>query len=119
MCIRDSSLNDDLNTAEAIGIFFSFLSEINKKIANNSLNDLDKEKTLIFLKLFNSVFDVIDYDNLELKEIPAEVQDLVESRQESRKKLDWKMSDILRDKIESLGWHVEDTADGQKLIQKK
>jgi len=47
------------------------------------------------------------------------VQDLVESRQESRKKLDWKMSDILRDKIESLGWHVEDTADGQKLIQKK
>ena len=114
-----NSLNDDLNTAEAIGIFFSFISEINKKITNNSLNNLDKEKTLIFLKLFNSVFDVIDYDNLGLEEIPAEVQDLVESRQESRKKLDWKMSDILRDKIESLGWHVEDTADGQKLIQKK
>ena len=114
-----NSLNDDLNTAEAIGVFFSFISEINKKIANNSLNNLDKEKTLIFLKLFNSVFDVIDYDNLELKEIPAEVQDLVKSRQESRKKLDWKMSDIFRDKIESLGWHVEDTADGQKLIQKK
>ena len=26
-----NSLNDDLNTAEAIGAFFSFLSEINKK----------------------------------------------------------------------------------------
>ena len=114
-----NSLNDDLNTAEAIGVFFSFLSEINKKIANNSLNDSDKEKTLIFLKLFNSIFDIIDFDNLESKETPVEVQDLVNSRQEARKNLDWKMSDILRDKIESLGWHVEDTADGQKLIQKK
>ena len=113
------ALNDDLNTPEAIGIFFSFISEMNKKIAKNSINDSDKEKSLVFLKLFNSIFDILDFGNLHNHKIPKEVQDLLVSRQESREKQDWKLSDSIRDKIESLGWYVEDTASGQKLLKKK
>ena len=113
------TLNDDLNTPGAIGVFFSFISEMNKKIAENSINDADKEKSLVFLKLFNSIFDILDFNNLHDQNIPKELQDLLVSRQEARKNLDWKLSDSIRDKIESLGWQVEDTSSGQNLSKKK
>ena len=113
------ALNDDLNTPGAIGVFFSFISEMNKKIAENSINDTDKEKSLVFLKLFNSIFDILDFDNLHDQNIPKELQDLLVSRQVARENLDWKLSDSIRDKIESLGWHVEDTSSGQNLSKKK
>lgn len=113
------ALNDDLNTPGAIGVFFSFISEMNKKIAENSINDADKEKSLVFLKLFNSIFDILDFNNLHDQNIPKELQDLLVSRQEARKNLDWKLSDSIRDKIESLGWQVEDTSSGQNLSKKK
>jgi cysteinyl-tRNA synthetase len=114
-----NALNDDLNTAEALGIFFSFVSEMNKKITSSSLNESDKEKSLIFLKLFNSIFDVIEFDYSKKKKPPKDVQDLLISRQEARNNKDWKMSDILRDKLKLMGWYVEDTASGQKLLEKK
>ena len=113
------ALNDDLNTPGAIGVFFSFISEMNKKIAENSINDADKEKSLVFLKLFNSIFDILDFNNLHDQNIPKELQNLLVSRQEARKNLDWKLSDSIRDKIESLGWQVEDTSSGQNLSKKK
>jgi cysteinyl-tRNA synthetase len=114
-----NALNDDLNTAEALGIFFSFISEMNKKITSSSLNESDKEKSLIFLKLFNSIFDIIDFDHSKKQKPPEDVQDLLFSRQEARNNKDWKMSDILRDKLKLMGWYVEDTATGQKLLEKK
>ena len=95
------ALNDDLNTPGAIGVFFSFISEMNKKIAENSINDADKEKSLVFLKLFNSIFDILDFNNLHDQNIPKELQDLLVSRQEARENQDWKLSDSIRDKIVS------------------
>ena len=112
------ALNDDLNTPEAIGVFFSFISEMNKKIAENSINESDKEKSLVFLKLFNSIFGILDSNNLQDHKIPKEIQTLLISRQEARENHDWKLSDSIRDKIESLGWHVEDTSSGQKPSKK-
>ena len=112
------ALNDDLNTPEAIGVFFSFISEMNKKIAENSINKSDKEKSLVFLKLFNLVFAILDSNNLQDHKIPKEIQTLLISRQEARENQDWKLSDSIRDKIESLGWHVEDTSSGQKPSKK-
>ena len=113
------ALNDDLNTPEALGVFFSFVTKMNKKIAENSFNDSDNIKSFIFLKLFNSIFDIIDLDNLQENEIPKEVQDLIVSRQEARDNKDWKLSDNIRDKLSEMGWIVEDSADGQNLLKKK
>ena len=95
------------------------MSEMNKKIAKNSINDLDKEKSLVFSKSFNSIFDILDFNNLHDQNISKELQDLLISRQEARENKDWNMSDSIRDKIESLGWQVEDTSSGQNLSKKK
>ena len=74
---------------------------------------------LTFIVITISIFDILDFNNLTDQNIPKELQDLLVSRQEARKNLDWKLSDSIRDKIESLGWQVEDTSSGQNLSKKK
>ena len=55
----------------------------------------------------------------ELDSVPsAEVLALVESRQEARAEKDFAESDRLRDQIAALGWDVQDSPDGQKLVKK-
>ena len=55
----------------------------------------------------------------ELDSVPsAEALALVESRQEARAEKDFGKSDRLRDQIAALGWTVQDSPDGQKLVKK-
>ncbi|KKR65203.1 MAG: Cysteine-tRNA ligase [Parcubacteria group bacterium GW2011_GWF1_40_5] len=49
------------------------------------------------------------------KIIPEEVLKLVEEREQARKEKDFKKSDELRGKINSLGYEIKDTAEGQKI----
>jgi subtilisin family serine protease len=48
---------------------------------------------------------------------PEEVQALVERRQAARADKNWPESDRLRDEIASLGWQVQDTPEGAKLVK--
>lgn len=50
--------------------------------------------------------------------IPQEVGDLLKQREESRQNKDFAKSDELRKQIESLGYEVMDTSEGQKLKKK-
>jgi len=43
---------------------------------------------------------------------PEEVQVLVAERQAARQRKDWAQSDVLRARIEALGWKVKDTPEG-------
>lgn len=53
----------------------------------------------------------------EMEAPPAEVQALVEARQEARLRKDWAESDRLRDEIQALGWTVKDSKEGP-ILQK-
>lgn len=48
--------------------------------------------------------------------VPAEVLALADERQDARTHRDWARADRLRNKIEALGWQVQDTAEGPKVI---
>ena len=48
---------------------------------------------------------------------PAEVLTLAEARMTARSRKDWSASDDLRRQISSLGWNIQDTPDGWKLIR--
>ena len=43
------------------------------------------------------------------------MQKLVKEREEARQNKDFKKSDELRDKINSLGYEIKDTSDGVKI----
>jgi cysteinyl-tRNA synthetase len=42
---------------------------------------------------------------------------LLEARQQARENKEWAESDRLRDEIASLGWQVQDTPEGAKLVK--
>jgi len=48
---------------------------------------------------------------------PDEVQVLADQRQKARDEKNWSESDRLRDEIAELGWQVQDTPDGPKLVK--
>ncbi len=113
------ALNDDLNTPEALGIFFDFISKMNKNIDNELMTEDLKVESKMFINLFNSIFSIINTSLSNKDSIPKNIQDLASLREEMRNKSEWNEADKLRGKIENLGWLIEDTKDGQKLIQKK
>ncbi|MDO4483042.1 MAG: cysteine--tRNA ligase [Clostridia bacterium] len=112
----DDAMDNDMNTAEAIGAIFDLVKD-----ANVNLNaDSSKQAIAAALKSFKALTDVlglVQKDQLEIKEepIPEEVMKLAEERAAARKAKDWKKSDELRDAIKALGYIPEDTAQGQKI----
>jgi len=113
------ALKDDLNTPAALGIFFDFINTVNKNIDKESMTEDLKIESKIFINLFNSIFSTINTSILDKTSIPKDIQNLASLREEMRSKSEWNEADKLRQKIENLGWQVEDTKDGQKLNQKK
>lgn len=51
-------------------------------------------------------------------EPPPEVLELAAQRQQARQGRDWAAADALRSQIEALGWQVQDTAEGPKVLQR-
>lgn len=48
--------------------------------------------------------------------VPHHVLAMAHERQEARTRRDWEQADRLRNKIEALGWQVQDTAEGPKVL---
>ena len=100
------AINDDLNMPQALAVAQEVLKS---KLA-------DKEKLAAVLD-FDKVLGLNLADALKEKKLPAQVEKLAEARQAARNKKDFSKSDKLRKKIEKLGYLVEDTKDGQRVIK--
>lgn len=107
----DAAMDDDLNTAEAIGALFELVYEINV-----SLNDASSLQIVDYaLDRLDALNNVLGLMMKAPDELPADVAKLVSDRAEARKNKNWQQSDALRDAIKELGYLVEDTAKGQKV----
>ena len=51
------------------------------------------------------------------EEVPVAVLRLAEERQQARLRRDWEVADVLRQQISVLGWTIQDTSEGQKIIR--
>ena len=111
----ESAMDDDLNTPLALSVVYEMISDVNKKIAENSFSSEDAKKTLALWKKINSVFGFILSGQAE---IPEEIKKLVEQREAARQGKDFKKSDDLRALIEKKGYVLEDTKDGTSIKQK-
>jgi len=79
-------------------------------------SDLPKSEKLATILDFDRVLGL----NLGKKEekTPAEVEGLRKKRETARREKSWKESDKLREKIEKLGYIIEDTKDGSRVFKK-
>jgi len=103
-----AAVADDLNTPKALGVMWKLIdSNYPSGAKAKSLLKFDEVLGLNFKK----------YLGQKLK-VPSVVQKLVSEREQARKKKDWTGSDKLRDQIFELGFVVDDTPKGSRIIEK-
>ena len=107
----DEAMDDDLNTADAIGSIFEFIREINIRVAAG----ITRQSAARALQALQSVCGILGVAQREKVVIPDEVRRLADERAQARANRDWTASDRLRDQIQAMGFSVEDTREGQKI----
>ena len=107
----DAAMDDDMNTADALGAIFEMVRDANTEIKAGSAKKA-AVKTLESLKAVCGVLGILTKQKDDLTD---EVRRMVEERAEARKNRDWKRSDELRDAIRAAGYILEDTKQGQKV----
>lgn len=95
---------DDLDTPQALALLWDLIKDENISKEDKKATILDFDKVL-----------GLGFDNLKEEVVPREVMILVEEREQARKNKDFKKSDELRDKINSLGYTVEDSGENFKI----
>jgi len=110
----EKNLDDDLNMSGGLGVIHEFMHEINKMIAQETLSRDSALKVYNLMMEFDKVLGILEFTQ---EDIPGEVMQLVKKRDEARNNKDWKLSDDIREKINKLGYTVEDTKDGS-LVKK-
>ena len=98
------SMNDDLNTPQAIALVWELIKDSN-------ISNADKKATLLD---FDRVLG-LDLEKIKEDSIPDEVLAIAEEREQARKNKDFQKSDELRTKINSLGYEVKDNTGGFKI----
>lgn len=133
----EASMDDDFNTAGALGALFSYVAEINTQLGDKvaSTADVDALRTALdaLLELMG-VFgidlgledegkaypqevcdlacDLVSYDGTN----PAEAVDvLLEARAAARKERNFALADQVRDGLTGLGFTIEDTPQGARV----
>ncbi|MBR3105707.1 MAG: cysteine--tRNA ligase [Clostridia bacterium] len=110
----DAAMDDDLNTADAIGAIFEIVKD-----ANVSLNEQSGKAAVE--GVLNALLDLTQVLGLFMKAaeegLPAEIQQMADERAQARKDKNWKRSDELRNALAAAGYLVKDTPQGQNITK--
>ena len=107
----DDAMDDDMNTADALGAIFELVKDANVTIQQGA----SREAAKAALTSLEAVCDVLGLLAKKEDELPEEIAALVRERAEARKNKDWARSDELRNRIVNAGYILEDTKQGQKV----
>jgi cysteinyl-tRNA synthetase len=99
-------VNDDLDTPGALAIFYGVLNDGTMEGGTKAATLLKMDEVL-GLALEDVVARPVS--------VPSSIEKLVTDREAARTEKDWKKSDEIRDEIATMGFIVEDTANGQRV----
>lgn len=105
------AMDNDFNTAGAVASLFELSKVINTARDNSATNDQLKPAQDTFKELAN-VLGLKLEEKKGSSEKDAEVNALIEERNEARKNKQWKRSDEIRDQLKEMGVTIEDSKDG-------
>ncbi len=110
-----AALDDDLNTADAIGTLFDLTRYINKEIL---AADVSAEDITAAMKIFDELTGILgivyNEKTEEAADDAAEIEALIEERTNARKEKNWARADEIRNKLTEMGIVLEDTPQGVK-----
>jgi cysteinyl-tRNA synthetase len=105
------AMDDDLNTAQAIGVLFEMVRLVNGAVeAGADQAELRADRAV--LRELSDILGLLQDIRGAADQVPEEVAALVRERGEARAAKDWARADELRGRIEAAGYAVEDTSEG-------
>ena len=107
-----SAMDDDLNTADAIGVLFELVRAVNTFVTEK------RSKAAIdnAARAFDELTGVLGIStDAKSEEFPEEAVRLLNERTEARAAKNWALADELRNRLAQLGFAVEDSKQGAKL----
>jgi cysteinyl-tRNA synthetase len=112
------SLNDDLNTAEALAAVFEYVRDANSAMDAGEFRAGNVAKALVFLKHFNQIFDVLDPTVQTNAILDSEVESMIAERTAAKKAKNFARADQIREQLLEAGIILEDTKSGIRWKRK-
>ncbi len=114
------AMNDDFNTARAIAVLFDLSKATNQYLADNSAphKPFLEEVEQLFQQLGNQVLGILpeelaDEDSSLSGELVEKLIRInLDVRAELRKEKNWKLADLIRDRLNEAGIEIKDRPDG-------
>ncbi len=112
----EAGMDDDLNTSVALAVIHNLTRVVNTALARKKLQEANKLELLELLKRFDSVLNIFGTEQQEM--LDSEIQNLINERQEARRRRDFGRADQIRDELAARGIVLEDTKDGVRWKRK-
>ncbi len=107
----EAAMDDDLNTAQALGAVFEYIRDVNSKIDDGQFQAENAADARRLLDLFDSIFDVLQSEQSG-KMAAAEIEKLIAQRTEARRNRDFALADKIRDDLLEAAVILEDGRGG-------
>ncbi|MEN9406619.1 MAG: hypothetical protein RLZ12_903 [Bacillota bacterium] len=113
-----AAMNDDLNTANAIGVLFAAVKYANEVISSNQVSSGSLEAIHQFLTVYGiEILGLIAPGGVQV--LDEEIKTLVAEREQARSVRNYARADEIRAKLTKLGIILEDTGHGVRWRRSK
>ncbi len=106
----ERAMDDDINTADAIGVIFDLVREINTEVKAGQSAEMIRRALETLLKLT----DILGLLSKQKGRLDGEIEDLIIKREQARKDKNWALADKIRDELKDQGIVLEDTPQGAR-----
>ncbi len=114
------TVDDDLNITGGMGVLFDFIHSMNLAIDQGEMTTADRNAIMAALKRIDSVFGFIFFEDTSAGEIDsAEIDKLIQERNQARKDKNFARADEIRDMLEEKGIILQDSKEGTRWIKKQ
>jgi cysteinyl-tRNA synthetase len=114
----EESLDDDLNTAEALAALFEFVRDANTAMDSGEFRAGNLPSALELLDEFDKIFAVLAPSEAKSGMTDAEAEQLVAERGQAKKNRDFSLADQIRRDLLEAGIILEDTKEGTRWKRK-
>jgi cysteinyl-tRNA synthetase len=110
-----AALDDDLNTAEALGVLFTFLRELNAAQVESTLDGPGAAAAAAAIRGADRILAILPASD---EVLPAEIEGKIADRLAARKRRDFAAADRIREELAARGIVLEDGPSGTRWKRK-